>query len=337
MKISNELKVGALTLIAIVILILGFTFLKGKSLFSSGEFLKTTYSNTHGLMPSNMVQVNGINVGTVYSIETTKDLKSVVVTLKLKEKYQIPDDSKAILLSSPLSGASIDIKLGKSSTFLESNGTIQGVENGGLFGELTNKIGPVTDQLTLTLHSLDTVLNNFNSILDPGTKGNLQGAVANVNRATAVLMNTSLSAQKLLENQSGSISASMRNLSAFTQNLADNNAKITETLNNLATTTRNLSQADIDGVINKLKQSSDNLEQAMAKLNTSEGSIGALINDRQLYNNINNTVRSLNILMDDLRVNPKRYVGISIFGRKDKGNYLTKPLADDSSQVVPEK
>jgi phospholipid/cholesterol/gamma-HCH transport system substrate-binding protein len=120
-------------------------------------------------------------------------------------------------------------------------------------------------------------------------------------------------------------------VNSFTQNLAANNGKLTNVMNNMEETTGHLAKADIDGVVNKLRNSVDQLNSAMTRLNSTDGSIGALLNDKQLYNNMNNTVRSLNILMDDLRVHPKRYVSFSVFGKKDKGTPLTAPLPVDTT------
>ena len=102
-------------------------------------------------------------------------------------------------------------------------------------------------------------------------------------------------------------------------------------LSNIDKTTENLSKADIDGAINNLKGAVEKLDGVMAKINSNDGTLGALINSKDMYNNLNNTVRSLNILMDDLRTHPKRYVNISVFGKKDKGDYLTEPLKDSTS------
>ncbi len=118
----------------------------------------------------------------------------------------------------------------------------------------------------------------------------------------------------------------MSNLSSFTKNLEGNNDKITATMTNLETSTRNLSKADIDGTINQLRATVERLNTAIEKIDSKEGSLGRLLNDNQLYDNLANTTRSLNTLMDDIRVNPKRYVSISIFGGKAKKQYLTSPL-----------
>lgn len=327
MKVSNETKIGALTVVAVALLFLGFNFLKGKSVFKSGHYLYAKYADTKSLGPSNAVLINGYQVGTVNSIEAPdKNLREIVVSIKLNDDYNIPANSVATINTNPLGNPNIEIKMGNATTYLRSGDTLQTANNGGLLGDITSKVGPVTDQLKATLGSLDTVLRNVNSVLDPNTKGNLQNVISNLSKATAGLVTASASLQTLLNNETGALSQSLSNVNSFTKNLAENNGKITGIMSNLESTTDHLSKADIDGVVNKLKASVDNLNNAMAKLNSTQGSLGALINERQLYNNLNSTIRSLNTLMDDFRVHPKRYVSFSVFGKKDKGTPLMAPL-----------
>jgi phospholipid/cholesterol/gamma-HCH transport system substrate-binding protein len=336
MKISNETKIGALTAIAITLLILGFNFLKGRSFFKTGFFVNTQFADIKKIQPSNAVYINGFQVGTVYEIEPlTADAKSFNVDIKLNDEYNNPKNSVANIDESALGSPSITITLGNANNYVQSGDTIASVNGAGLFSSISNKLSPVADKLTATLGSLDTVLKNANSILNTDTKGHLQSTIANLNKATANIVVSTIDLQKLLNVQTGALSASLNNMSSFTKNLADNNYKIDSVLTNLQNTTKHLSQADIDGAINQLKSSIDKLNDVMAKINSTDGSLGALVNDKQLYNNMNNTVRSLNILMDDLRVHPKRYVNISVFGKKDKGDYLKQPLQNphDSSAI----
>lgn len=337
MKISNETKIGALTAISITLLILGFNFLKGKSLFKTGTYLHAKFSDSKRLMPSNPVYLNGLQVGSVADIEAADDnVSSIVVNIKMNSDYNIPDNSVAEIDASPLGTPAINITPGTSQKFLKSDDTLLTKDSEGLFGQLSSKLSPVADQLAATLASLDSLLKNFNTILDPNTKGNLQSVIANLNKATASIAVSAVSLQSLLNEQSGSLSHSLNNIDSFTANLAANNSKITSMLDNIDKTTENLSKADIDGAINSLKASVDKLDAVMAKLNSTDGTIGAAINSKELYNNLNSTVRSLNILMDDLRAHPKRYVNVSVFGKKDKGGYLTAPL-NDSTSSSPKK
>ena len=327
MKISNETKVGALTAVAITLLILGFNFLKGKTLFKTGNFIYAKYTDTKGIMVSNGVFINGFQVGSVYDIENAdKNLSAIVVAIKLKDNYNIPANSIASIKENPLGNASITIALGDAATYVKSGDTILTASNAGLLGDVMNKLGPVGDQIKATVGSLDSVLKNINTIFDPATKNNLQEVIANINKTTASLVVSSASIQAMLNQQTGAITASMNNVSSFTKNLADNNEKVTRMLGNVEKTTENLSKADIDGTVAQLKTSIETLNTILGKMSSTDGSLGKLLNDKALYDNLTNTVRSANILMDDLRVHPKRYVNISVFGKKDKTGPLMAPL-----------
>ena len=327
MKISNETKVGALTAISITLLILGFNFLKGRTLFKTGNFLYAKFTDTKGLMVSNPVYVNGYQIGSIYEIENEdENLKSILVGIKLKSSYNIPDNSTASIADNPLGTPKIEIALGNGKTFFKSGDFIKAENSTGLLGALTNQLTPVTDKLKTTLTTLDSALKNINSIFDPASKANLQTAILNITNLTDNLSKSSVSLNGMMEKQNGSIAKSMDNVNLFTTNLAKQNEKISTTLDNVKSVTENLSQADFKGTVNNLKSTIDNLSNVVKKLNSSDGSLGLLMNDKTLYNNLTNTVRSANILMDDLRTHPKRYVSLSVFGSKDKTGALKEPL-----------
>lgn len=336
MKINNETKVGALTTVAITLLILGFNFLKGKSLFSSGTFIYAKVRLTKGLMISNPVFINGLQVGSVYELtEANKKVDTIIIAIKLSKELTIPNNSVASISSNPLGTSSMDISLGNSRRYLKNHDTIPTVDVPGPLGLITTKLTPVVDQVRVTVQTLDLVLRNVNSVFDPRTKNNVQEVVANVTRISATLVTTSITLQKLMNEQDGVLTKSITNLSSFTGNLAENNKRINATMSNLETTTRNLSQADINGTINQLRGTVERLNSAVAKIDSREGSLGRLLNDNQLYDNLAKTTHSLNILMDDIRVHPKRYVSLSIFGGKSKGPYLTSPLpVHDTAKAV---
>ena len=334
MKISNETKVGALTAIAITLLVLGFNFLKGKTFFKTGNYIYAKYTDTKGIMVSNPVFINGYQVGSVYEIENAdQNLSVIMVSIKLKDNYNIAVNSVASIKENPLGASSMLIKLGDAKQFLKTGDTILTASSAGLLGDVMSKLGPVGDQIKTTVHSLDSVLKNINSIFDPNTKNNLQQVIANINKTTASLVVSSASIQAMMNTQSGAITQSMNNVASFTKNLSDNNEKVTKMLSNVEKTTDNFSKADISGTVDKLKTTIANLNSILEKVGSQEGSLGKLMNDKTLYNNLTNTVRSANILMDDLRVHPKRYVNISVFGNKDKSGPLMAPL--DTTQKQP--
>lgn len=334
MKISNETKVGALTAIAITLLILGYNFIRGKTLFKTGHYIFAKYKDSKQIMVSNPVYVNGYQVGSVFEIENTdKNLSNILVTIKLKDYYMIPDNSVAVIKESMLGTPSIDIKLGTSAKGMLTGDTIATISEPGLLGEVSSKIEPVAEQLKKTLQSLDQVMKNINGVFDPATKNNLQSVIANMNATTASLVGSSVSIEKMLNEQSGSITQSMKNVNSFTKNLSENNEKLSRSMTNIEKTTEQFSQADIKGSIAQLKSAMEKLNSVLAKADSKEGSLGKLLNDKTLYDNLNNSVHSANILLDDLRVHPKRYVQLSVFGKKDKTGPLMAPLSDSTKPV----
>lgn len=327
MKINNETKVGALTALAITLLILGFNFLKGKSLFKTGNFIYAKVKQTKGIMISNPVYINGLQIGSVYELEeANKNVDTIIISIKLAKDVNIPVNSIASIKDNPLGTASMDISRGTSNVYLKNHDTIPTLDNPGMLGTVTAKLTPVVDQIKVTLQTLDSVLRNINGTFDPMTKNNLQDVAANINHITGSLVVSAASLQAMMNQQTGALSKSMGNLNTFTSNLAGNNAKINATMANLEKSTKNLSEADINGTIGQLQGTIERLNSAVGKIDSKEGSIGRLLNDNQLYDNLANTTRSLNVLMDDIRVNPKRYVSISIFGGKGNKEYLTSPL-----------
>lgn len=331
MKISNETKIGALTLLSVVLLVLGFNFLKGKSVFKSGVFLYAKYGDTKGLQPSNAVIVNGFQVGSVYSIAAAdKSLDQIIVEIKLNQDFQLPKNSVATISASPLGSAKIEITKGNSGYYLQPGDTLTTGEDQGLLGQMSAKLGPAADRLTSSLSHLDSLLMNLNTVLNDQTKGAVTGILSNLQKTTASFAVTANYLQAIMNTQTGALAHSLNNMQSFTGNLAANNQKLTASMDNLQKATKQLSDADIQGMLNNVNATITDLKSSINQLSSDKGTLGALINDRALYNNLNGTVRNLNTLMDDLRVHPKRYVNISIFGKKDKGDYLQKPLVIDS-------
>lgn len=333
MKISNEAKVGTLAVVSIALLIFGYNFLRGRSVMKTGNFLYTKYSDAKSLMVSNPVYINGFQIGNVYDIENEDaSLKSIVITIKLKGKYQIPDNSTATVKSSILGTPSIEIILGNSSKFLETGDTIESIQSVGLIGDITSKIDPITSQLKKTMSDLDTVLLNINSIFSTNVKGNIASMMNHMDSATISIANATTALNMMLDKEHGSLTSTVNNLNSVTKNLADNNTKVNSILTHVETTTQHFSDADINGAVTKLKTSLEQMNILLTKINSDKGSLGMLMNDKDLYNNLNSTVRSANTLMDDLRIHPKRYVNISVFGKKDKTGPITKPVSDTTSK-----
>ncbi len=328
MKISNETKVGALSLIAVTLLLLGFNFLKGKKLWSNDSIIYGNYSNVQGLQNSNPVIINGMQVGTVYKISTQKDMREIIVAMTITKDINIPSNSIATIKSSLLGTPSIEIALGNGSTFLKNKDSIPTDNSAGIVDDLLKKVDPVLYQMKNALGSVDTLLDNFNSIVDPAAKNNIATALANLNKVTASLLSSGASLNAILNNQTGALAKTLSNASSITGNFATNNEKINGVFSNLDKTTTKLANLDLQKTLDSLDRTISALKNLVGTINNEKGTIGKLLNDPTLYKNFASTGNKLNLLLDDVRTNPKRYINISLFGKKHNNNPLLQPVPD---------
>ena len=327
MKLTNETKIGILAVVAIVTLIVGFYYLKGRNLFNRPKRFYAVFHKVDGLQIANPALINGLQIGTVYEmIEKDARLDSIVVSINVEKKdVRIPANSLAYINKDLLGGASLIIELGDGTAMLENEGRLNTRITTGLADEVKASLNPALNKVNGTLESLDSLIEVVGSTFDPSTKSNFQRIISN-------LTTTSASLQSLLNAQTGMLAKSLGNLNTITGNLATNNASINKTFTNLETTTGKLANLNLDQTLTSLNNTVTQLDSIVVKANSPAGSLGLLLNDKKLYQNLENTSRSLNILMDDIRVHPRNYVNISVFGRKNKGNYLTAPLVTDSAK-----
>lgn len=329
MRVSNETKVGALTVIAVTLIIFGFNFLKGKTFFKSGTFLYAKYTDTKGLIVSNPVFVNGFQVGTVFEIENMNDnLSELVVCIKLNQLYKIPSNSIATIQENPLGTNAINIIPGNSTLLIQSGDTIKTAPATSLLGDLMNALSPLGDQIKNTITALEQVLNNVNKTLDDENKQNFKVILANLSTTTMNLNKALQSVEGMVNKQNGSIAKTADNLNAFTANLNQNNQKISNILTNLDSTTKSIKDAELNKTIKTIQTTLVALNTTINQLNNGNGTASKLLNDPAMYTELKNTVKSVNTLVDDIKVHPKRYINISVFGKKDKRTPLTKPLSD---------
>jgi len=328
MKISNETKVGALAIVGITLLILGFNFLKGNKLFSKSLMIYGTYENIEGLTASNPVIINGFQVGTVGKIEPDPDMRRILVTFNINEDIRIPKNSIAVIAPNPLNITKVEIKLGNAGEYLKNKDTINTVASEGLLDDVMKKVDPVLYQVNKSLGTLDSLISNVNSVVDQKAKRNISDLLANLNFVTASMVQSAASLQQMLAAETGSIAKTMDNVKSITGNMASNNSKISHVISNLDSATGKLAELDLQKTLNTLESTIKELQAMTAKMNSGSGSIGLLLNDPSLYRNLASTGNKLNLLLDDIRMNPKRYLSISVFGKKKTGEPLMQPQPD---------
>ncbi len=328
MKISNETKVGILTIVALVILIVGFNFLKGKDVFSRSKKIYAVFKELGTLEKSNEVKINGLPIGNVYDKkERDKDVSAVVVTISLTRDINIPKNSVAYISSSLVGSSYIVIERGNSTEMMGNGDTLTTRMETGILGDVKAQMNPTMARIRDVLDSLKETLSGVNGMLNMENKAYLKQTLANLSQASNAL-------NGLLDNQNGALAKTLNNAQAMTESLKNNSADITATIGNAKKISEKLAALELQPTIDSLNTMISSLKTTAAKFNSPDGTLGALMNDKTLYNKLNDAILSAEILIDDLRTHPKRYVNLSIFGKKDKTGPLTSPAKKDTAAAA---
>ena len=326
MKVSNETKIGALTAIAITLLILGFNFLKGKNLIEKKATMYIAFTKVNGLNMADVIKINGLKIGGVEDMqETDANLSGIVVAFHLTRAINIPDDTYSQVVTNPLGNAYIELIMGKSTNFLKDGDTLKSMETKGLVQDIQDQLAPTIDNLNKTLTSLEETVKRIGNVFDEEAKQNIGKTLNELALATDQLNN-------MLAPGKGSIAKSMDNVASITGNIKNNNDSITSIIGNITKVSRELSSTEIKATVHSLETAASNLNLILAGIKEGQGSLGKLTKDDALYKNLTNTSNSLNILLQDLRLHPKRYINVSVFGKKDKTGPLMQPLPDSTGK-----
>ncbi len=326
MTINHETKVGILTIVALAMLIMGFNFLKGKDIFNTTKKIYAIFPKLGSLTKSNEVKINGLTIGTVYDLEEVdKNVSGIKVTISLTRDVNIPVNSVAYISANVvgIGSASIVIEKGDATTYLKDGDVLNTRIDEGLFGGITSEVSPTLTKIRSSLDTVNKVLSNVNTVFDAGAKRNLQATIANLAMASNSL-------NKLLDLQTSALGATLNNVNSITGNIKNNNDSLTAVISNTKQFTEHLARLELAKTMDTLQAAVSQLKSTITKISSNEGTLGALINDRQLYDRLNSAVLSAEILIDDIRTHPKRYVNVSVFGKKDKGGALTSPAKKDT-------
>lgn len=276
------------------------------------------------LEKSNEVKINGLPIGSVSDKkEIDKNVSAVIVTINLTRDINIPDNSVAYIKSGLVGASYIVIEKGDSKTYLKLGDTLQTREEGGLLDQVSTQLNPTLIKVRTVLDSLTQTLTGVNGLLNSDAKINLQQTFSNLNRASSAL-------NGLLNNQTGALAKTLNNAQSITEDFKKNTENINATISNAKVASEKLAALELKPTIDSLNAMIRQLKSAVAKISSKDGTLGALINDKTLYNKMHDAILSAEILMDDLRTNPKRYVNLSIFGGKNKGGPITSPAIKDS-------
>ncbi|MGB0455525.1 MAG: MlaD family protein [Flavobacteriaceae bacterium] len=307
MKITKEIKTAILVLSGILLFIFIFNYLKGENLLNSSRKITAIYDNVEGLIPSAAVTINGHKIGKVQDITFTEDGSGKLEVLMLIDSnFKFSKNSTAELYESGLIG-------GKAIAIVPANDDAENVISGdvlrseikpGLTDLVNQRLTPLQQKIEKVMESTDVLLANINSVFDEKTKSNIRGSFSQLEQTIASFESTSNALNTLLQDNKTSITTTLDNFSNISENLSE--------------VSSNLAEADLKQTINGLQSTISNFDQFLKNIEKGEGSIGKLMKDEGLYNNLEGALGQMEALLEDMKLNPKRYVHFSLFGKKPK-------------------
>jgi phospholipid/cholesterol/gamma-HCH transport system substrate-binding protein len=304
-KISNEIKIGLMAIVAIALLIFGYNFLKGKNLLEDSRTFYAVYDQVEGLNASSAVTINGLQVGSVSKIDIREDAK-LVVTMNIKNDYPFSDTSIAEIYGGDLiGGKSVAIVPNfESKTIAKSGDTLKGKIEIGLLELVNDQLSPLQKKIEDGVSSVDTLLNSINYIMDEKTNKSLKNSILSFNETINQLNSTSKEINNLIKTNSDEFTNTMSNLS-----------EVSDKFNRISDS---LSKIEFNKLVKDLEKSLAQVKSITSKIDQGEGSLGKLINDENMYTNLENASKQMEELLQDMKLNPKRYVHFSVFGKKNR-------------------
>lgn len=299
MKLTKEIKIALVAIVGILIMYFGINFLKGMNLFSTNNTYFITFADIQGLGASTPIYADGYKVGTVDGLEYDyKENGPIKVKVDINKDLRIPQGSKAEIVKDLMGNLQVNLLLANNPRErVEPGGIIPGAVNGGMMDKAANLI-PVVEKM---LPKLDSILTSVNALLaDPA----LAASLHNVETITS---NLTVSTRELNTLMAG-LNKQVPGMIGKANGVLDNTNRLTA----------NLASLDVQGTLNKVNQTLESAHQFTEKLNSNQGSLGLLMNDTKLYDNLTSTMSHADSLVIDLKAHPKRYVHFSVFGRKDK-------------------
>lgn len=299
MKLTKEIKIALVAIVGILIMYFGINFLKGMNLFSTNNAYYMTFDDIQGLGASTPIYADGYKVGIVDGLEYDyKENGPIKVKVDIIKDLRIPQGSKAEIVKDLMGNLQVNLLLANNSRErVEPGGIIPGAVNGGMMDKAANLV-PVVEKM---LPKLDSILTSVNALLaDPA----LAASLHNVETITS---NLTVSTRELNTLMAG-LNKQVPGMIGKANGVLDNTNRLTA----------NLASLDVQGTLNKVNQTLESAHQFTEKLNSNQGSLGLLMNDTKLYDNLTSTMSHADSLVIDLKAHPKRYVHFSVFGRKDK-------------------
>jgi phospholipid/cholesterol/gamma-HCH transport system substrate-binding protein len=314
-KYKREIKIGITFIIATVVMIWGLMYLKGLELFTSSRMLYAVYDNVDGLVVANPVTLHGLQIGQVNALNfDPRHNGKIIAELYIKGNYPFPDNSIARIRSSSLLGSKeVAIILGSSKSLVKEGDTMPTELEASLGAEVNKQLLPLKRKAENLISSIDSVVVIVQQVLNKNTRESLVQAIEHVKDALANIAHATFDLDTLVSTQRKNIAGIIINVESISRNLKQNNDKISHIISNLSDISDSLARAKIPSTIMQVNLAVKNLNTTIEKINRGEGTIGLLINDQKLYIDVENAARNLNLLIEDLKANPKKYVKFSVF------------------------
>lgn len=313
MKIKREIKIGILATATLFLFVWGLSYLKGRDIFNRQLTIYAEYKNVTGLVETNPVKVSGVKIGQVERIYFHPDGSGrIMVQMVINRDISIPGNSVAQLTGADFMGfREIDIVLGNAPEAIKNGDTLSSVALSSLTEALSGQIAPIAKQAENLLAQIDSVLSIFNA----ETRSNISKSIESLSKTMASIEKTSAMAETTFARQTERLAVIMANAESISTNLSQNNEAITNVLNNFSELSDTLAALEIAHTMQEVNKTMEALASSMDKINRGEGSLGLLVNDDQLYRNLETSSKQLDRLLEDIRKNPGRYINISVFGR----------------------
>ena len=294
---KKEVKIGIYAVVILLCAWAGIRFLSGLDVLGRSRNYTAHYESVNGLQDAAAVVISGVKVGQVTSVKVDLEKGGVDVVLSVSSDFDIPVDSRAMMFSAGLMGGkSIEIKLGESKEYLESGDAIQTGVTLDMFDTLANELGDIKERVSVLLDNLNQTISGVDSLIDDNSK-NLTMAVANLNAVMADLNKSNI----------------IGNIDGFCATLNQNGAKLDSIITDINSVTKALNEQHSG---EKLAQAINEVNALLAKINSGSGSIGSLVSDEKLYKELAQASQNLSLLLADLKENPKRYINVTVFGKK---------------------
>lgn len=333
-KIKRQYSIALMVLGGIALLIFGLNYLKGLDLLSGRNTYVAVYNDVSGISDATPVLFHGYQVGKVVSSNMLSDGSGrIAVTFQInEERLKLTKDTHAELFSADLFSRAVRIQLGSGAEAVRGDTLLGGAEM-----SLTESVGAQIDPLKRKaegmLASVDSVLTALQLILNENARGDIDASFTNLRGTLENINSTTKKLDALITLESQHISGILTNVDKVTANLAANDQHISNVLANMDSASAALANGRLEHIMADLESTSKALKQTMARLNEGEGTLGKLMTDDSLYTNLNAATRQMDLLMEDLRLNPHRY--LSIFGRKDKLPKLSKSDIERIREAYP--